>query len=75
MNGGGYLVVLLHVYKTWQFAFLAKHLLLQGRKEKKRKQKLQYDPIDIESIDMVDFWVTEEVEKEPDLPSNIEDLL
>ncbi|RYR25937.1 hypothetical protein Ahy_B02g059986 [Arachis hypogaea] len=43
---------------------------------KSRKQKLQYDPIDIESIDMVDFWVTEEVvEKEPDLPSNIEDLL
>ncbi|XP_025670812.1 uncharacterized protein [Arachis hypogaea] len=47
-----------------------------GRKEKKRKQKLQYDPIDIETIDKVDFWVTEEVvEKEHDLPSNIEDLL
>ncbi|XP_057756054.1 uncharacterized protein LOC130975254 [Arachis stenosperma] len=29
MNGGACLVVLLHVYKTWQFAFLAKHLLLQ----------------------------------------------
>ncbi|XLT06184.1 hypothetical protein HN51_044933, partial [Arachis hypogaea] len=42
---------------------------------KKRKQKVQYDSIDIESIDMVDFWVTKEVEKEPDLPSNIEDLL
>ncbi|XP_020964006.1 uncharacterized protein LOC110265375 [Arachis ipaensis] len=43
---------------------------------KKRKQKLQYDPIDIETIDKVDFWVTEEVvEKELDLPSNIEDLL
>ncbi|RYR18663.1 hypothetical protein Ahy_B03g063287 isoform A [Arachis hypogaea] len=39
-------------------------------------KELQYDPIDIESIDMVDFWVTEEVvEKEPDLSSNIEDLL
>ncbi|XP_072084695.1 uncharacterized protein [Arachis hypogaea] len=43
---------------------------------KSRKQKLQYDPIDIETIDKVDFWVTEEVvEKEPNLPSNIEDLL
>ncbi|XP_052110180.1 uncharacterized protein LOC107465083 [Arachis duranensis] len=43
---------------------------------KSRKQKSQYDPIDIETIDKVDFWVTEEVvEKEPDLPSNIEDLL
>ncbi|XP_052116413.1 uncharacterized protein LOC127746600 [Arachis duranensis] len=42
---------------------------------KSRKQKSQYDPIDIETIDKVDFWVTEEVvEKEPDLPSNIEDL-
>ncbi|XP_025692735.1 uncharacterized protein LOC107484546 [Arachis duranensis] len=29
MNGGACLVVLLHVYKTWQFTFLAKHLLLQ----------------------------------------------
>ena len=49
---------------------------LLGMKEKKRKQKSQYDPIDIETIDKVDFWVTEEVvEKEPDLPSNIEDLL
>ncbi|XLU67294.1 hypothetical protein S245_026347, partial [Arachis hypogaea] len=47
-----------------------------GKERKKRKQKVQYDPIDIESIDMVDFWVTEEVvEKEPDLSSNIEDLL
>ncbi|XP_072094187.1 uncharacterized protein [Arachis hypogaea] len=43
---------------------------------KSRKQKSQYDPIDIETIDKVDFWVTEEVvEKEPDLPINIEDLL
>ncbi|XP_057758220.1 uncharacterized protein LOC130978156 [Arachis stenosperma] len=43
---------------------------------KSRKQKSQYDPIDIETIDKVDFWVTKEVvEKEPDLPSNIEDLL
>ncbi|XP_020966357.1 uncharacterized protein LOC107616351 [Arachis ipaensis] len=51
-------------------------VLNPGRKEKKRKQKLQYDPIDIETIDKVDFWVTEEVvEKEPNLPSNIEDLL
>ena len=43
---------------------------------KKRKQKTQYDPIDYESISLVDFWVTEEVvEKEPDLPSNVDDLL
>ncbi|RYQ95898.1 hypothetical protein Ahy_B08g091279 [Arachis hypogaea] len=47
----------------------------QTPSQKKRKQKVQYDSIDIESIDMVDFWVTKEVEKEPDLPSNIEDLL
>ncbi|XP_052107488.1 uncharacterized protein LOC127740515 [Arachis duranensis] len=49
---------------------------LRLKSRKRRKQKSQYDPIDIETIDKVDFWVTEEVvEKEPDLPSNIEDLL
>ena len=36
------------------------------RKEKeKRKQKTQYDPIDYESINSVDFWVTEEVVEKP----------
>ncbi|XP_057755510.1 uncharacterized protein LOC130974668 [Arachis stenosperma] len=57
--------------------YITYNLRLKSRNErKKRKQKLQYDPIDIETIDKVDFWVTEEVvEKEPDLPSNIEDLL
>ncbi|XP_025703180.1 uncharacterized protein [Arachis hypogaea] len=52
-----------------------------------RRNKLEHDRLsDIvyvtynlrlkSSIDMVDFWVTEEiVEKESDLPSNIEDLL
>ncbi|XLT71830.1 hypothetical protein HN873_028256, partial [Arachis hypogaea] len=46
------------------------------RRKKKKKQKTQYDPIDYESISLVNFWVTEEVvEKEPDLPSNVDDLL
>ncbi|XP_057740342.1 uncharacterized protein LOC130957503 [Arachis stenosperma] len=44
-----------------------------GTERQKRKQKVQYDPIDIESINLVDFWVTEEVvEKEPDLPNEID---
>ncbi|XLT04824.1 hypothetical protein HN51_043573, partial [Arachis hypogaea] len=61
------------VYVTYNLR-LKSRFCIEGKK--KRKQKLQYDPIDIESIDMVDFWVTKEVvEKEPDLPSNIEDLL
>ncbi|XP_029144630.1 uncharacterized protein [Arachis hypogaea] len=57
--------------------YVTYNLRLKSRNErKKRKQKSQYDPIDIETIDKVDCWVTEEVvEKEPDLPSNIEDLL
>ncbi|XLU78359.1 hypothetical protein S245_001780, partial [Arachis hypogaea] len=57
--------------------YVTYNLRLKSRNErKKRKQKSQYDPIDIETIDKVDFWVTKEVvEKEPDLPSNIEDLL
>ncbi|QHN83263.1 uncharacterized protein DS421_20g703220 [Arachis hypogaea] len=47
-----------------------------GKEKEKRKQKTQHDPIDYESISQVDFWVTEEVvEKEPDLPSNVDDLL
>ncbi|XP_025672010.1 uncharacterized protein [Arachis hypogaea] len=51
-------------------------VLNPGRKKKKKKQKTQHDPIDYESISQVDFWVTEEVvEKEPDLPSNVDDLL
>ncbi|KAL4315913.1 hypothetical protein AHAS_Ahas15G0232600 [Arachis hypogaea] len=46
------------------------------KKKEKRKQKTQYDPIDYESINLVDFWVTKEVvDKEPDLPSNMDDLL
>ncbi|RYQ99728.1 hypothetical protein Ahy_B07g087716 [Arachis hypogaea] len=47
------------------------------KKEKeKRKQKIQYDPIGYKSINLVDFWVTKEVvEKEPDRPSNVNDLL
>ncbi|XLU24371.1 hypothetical protein S245_060437, partial [Arachis hypogaea] len=50
--------------------YVTYNLRLKSRKEKeKRKQKTQYDPIDYESISLVDFWVTEEVvEKEPDLP-------
>ncbi|XP_025625308.3 uncharacterized protein [Arachis hypogaea] len=57
--------------------YVTYNLRLKSRKEKeKRKQKTQYDPIDYESISQVDFWVTEEVvEKEPDLPSNVDDLL
>ncbi|XLU30024.1 hypothetical protein S245_066090, partial [Arachis hypogaea] len=57
--------------------YVTYNLHLKSRTErKKRKQKLQYDPIDIESIDMVVFWVTKEViEKESDLLSNIKDLL
>ncbi|XLU31086.1 hypothetical protein S245_067152, partial [Arachis hypogaea] len=56
--------------------YVTYNLRLRSRKEKeKRKQKTQYDPIDYESISLVDFWVTEEVvEKEPNLPSNV-DLL
>ncbi|XP_057739940.1 uncharacterized protein LOC130957058 [Arachis stenosperma] len=47
-----------------------------GKEKEKRNQKTQYDPIDYESISQVAFWVTEEVvEKEPDLPSNVDDLL
>nr|XP_025631007.2 uncharacterized protein LOC112723823 [Arachis hypogaea] len=57
--------------------YVTYNLRLKSRKEKeKRKQKTQHDPIDYESISQVDFWVTEEVvEKEPDLPSNVDDLL
>ncbi|KAL4328806.1 hypothetical protein AHAS_Ahas13G0236900 [Arachis hypogaea] len=56
--------------------YVTYNLCLISRKKKKRKQKVQYDPIDIESIDMVDFWVTEEVvEKVPDLPNEIDDGL
>ncbi|XP_057733824.1 uncharacterized protein LOC130948997 [Arachis stenosperma] len=57
--------------------YVTYNLRLKFRKEKeKRKQKTQYDPIDYESISLVNFWVTEEVvEKEPDLPSNVDDLL
>ncbi|XLS48453.1 hypothetical protein HN51_022811, partial [Arachis hypogaea] len=47
-----------------------------GKEKEKRKQKTQFDAINYESISQVDFWVTEEiVEKEPDLPSNVDDLL
>ncbi|XP_020979867.1 uncharacterized protein LOC107640867 isoform X2 [Arachis ipaensis] len=54
--------------------YVTYNLRLKSRNErKKRKQKSQYDPIDIETIDKVDFWVTEEVvEKEPDLPNEID---
>ncbi|MED6148607.1 hypothetical protein PIB30_054683 [Stylosanthes scabra] len=57
--------------------YVTYNLRLKSRKEKeKRKQRVQFDPIDHESISMVDFWVMEEVvEREPDLPSNVEDLL
>ncbi|XP_072072032.1 uncharacterized protein [Arachis hypogaea] len=57
--------------------YVTYNLHLKSRKRRqKRKQKVQYDLIDYESVNLVDFWVTEEVvEKEPDLPSNIEDLL
>ncbi|XP_057740600.1 uncharacterized protein LOC130957772 [Arachis stenosperma] len=57
--------------------YVTYNLRLKSRKEKeKRKQKIQYDPIDYESISLVDFWVTKEVvEKEPDLPNNVDNLL
>ena len=35
---------------------------------------MSYDPIDYENIDLVDFWVTEEVE-EPELPNDIQELI
>ncbi|XLV01843.1 hypothetical protein S245_016180, partial [Arachis hypogaea] len=57
--------------------YVTYNLRLKSRKEKeKRKQKIQYDPIDYESISLVEFWMTEEVvEKEPGLSSNVDDLL
>ena len=39
-----------------------------------QQKKRSYDPIDYESIDLVDFWVTEEVE-EPELPNDIQELI
>ncbi|RYR72402.1 hypothetical protein Ahy_A02g006620 [Arachis hypogaea] len=96
MNGGGCLVVLFHIYKTWQFIFFARHMLFRDVKRigvslirfiQKRRNRLEHDRLnDIvyvtynlyfkSSIDLVNFWVTEKVvEKESDLPSNIEDLL
>ncbi|MED6152081.1 hypothetical protein PIB30_088587 [Stylosanthes scabra] len=43
------------------------------KEKEKRKQKVQFDPIDYESISMVDFWVMEEVvEKDLDLPSDFD---
>ena len=39
-----------------------------------QQKKRSYDPIDYASIDLVDFWVTEEVE-EPELPNDIQELI
>ena len=39
-----------------------------------QQKKRSYDPIDYESIDLVDFWVTKEVE-EPELPNDIQELI
>ncbi|XLS81167.1 hypothetical protein HN51_046998, partial [Arachis hypogaea] len=51
-------------------------ILFHMKEKQKEKQKIQYDPIDYESINLVDFSVTKEVvEKELDLLSNVDDLL
>ncbi|XLS47246.1 hypothetical protein HN51_021604, partial [Arachis hypogaea] len=57
--------------------YVTYNLRLKSRKKKqKRKQKIQYNPIDYESINLVDFSVTKEVvEKEHNLLSNVDDLL
>ncbi|XP_016195134.1 uncharacterized protein LOC107636114 [Arachis ipaensis] len=48
--------------------------VMRGQKDNKESKRCNiYDPIDIESIDLVDFWVTEEVvEKELDLSNEID---